>query len=45
MIPQLIEGAKRVLTGAVDGEDFEIHGRTVSRVDVGVSAFLCEKRG
>ena len=45
VIPQLIEGAKRVLTGAVDGEDFEIHGRTVSRVDVGVSAFLCEKRG
>ena len=43
VIPQLADGAKRILEGSVTGEQKELHGRSVRVCDVGVSRFLCEE--
>ena len=42
VIPQLIEGAERILSGRADGPEIEMHGRKVRSVDVGIARFLCE---
>ena len=42
VIPQLIEGAKRILAGQIPGEEIEVHGKKVASCDVGISRFLCE---
>jgi len=42
VIPQLIDGAKRILAEAVPGKEAERFGRTIRYYDVGVSRFLCE---
>lgn len=41
VIPQLIEGAKRILSGQVGGVEIELFGKKAVRCDVGVSRFLC----
>ena len=44
VIPQLIEGAKRILAGEVGGVEIELFGKKAIRRDVGVSRFLCNPR-
>ena len=41
VIPQLIEGAKRIMAGEIKGKEEDRHGMTVFSCDVGVSRFLC----
>ena len=42
VIPQLTDGARRILSGALRGRETELHGQTVRVCDAGVSRFLCE---
>lgn len=42
VIPQLIDGAIRILSGTVPGKEAERFGRTIRYYDIGVSRFLCE---
>ena len=42
VVPTLIEGAKKVLGGELRGEPADMHGRTVHRVDLGVTGMLIE---
>lgn len=42
VIPKLIDGANRILSGTVPGKETERFGRTIRYYDVGVSRFLCE---
>ena len=42
VIPQLIDGAVRILAGTVPGKEAERFGRTIRYYDIGVSRFLCE---
>ena len=41
IIPQLIEGAKRIIRGEIKGKEENRHGKTVLSFDAGVSRFLC----
>lgn len=43
IIPELIRGAKAVLSGELTGEKAEFHGRSFVRYDVGCAAFLYDK--
>ena len=42
IIPQLIEGAEKILAGEAEGEPFEVHGKTVRLVRFPFAGFLCE---
>ncbi len=42
VIPQLIDGAERVLAGAVPGERITVHGKEIMARDIGENVFLCE---
>lgn len=42
VIPPLIEGARRILDGKVEGGETAFHGVKIRRYDVGVSVFLVE---
>ena len=42
VVPLLIEGAEKVLRGELTGEPTEMHGRTINRVDLGVTGMLVE---
>ena len=42
VIPQLIEGARRVISGEIKGEVSDMHGRRIRRCDVGVATLLCD---
>ena len=42
VIPQLIDGAKRLLAGKVPEEETEVHGKKVASCDIGISRFLYE---
>ena len=41
VIPQLIEGAKKILSGELRSEKRDMFGRTIDCFDAGVSRFLC----
>ena len=41
VIPQLINGAKRIIAGEIKGREENRHGNTVLSCDAGVSRFLC----
>ncbi len=41
VIPQLIDGARRILKGEVEGREIELHGRKALCRDVGITRFLC----
>lgn len=45
VIPALIDGAKRILSGEIRGEATERHGRRVRVCDVGAARFLCDAAG
>ena len=40
-IPQLIDGARRILAGEVEGHEIDLHGRKAVCRDVGIARFLC----
>ena len=42
VIPRLIDGAERVLAGAVAGERKTVHGKEVIARDIGENIFLCD---
>ena len=42
VIPPLIDGAQRILAGAVQGTPAELFGEAIRVCDVGVSRFLCD---
>ncbi len=42
VIPRLIDGAREILAGKVEGTQTERFGRTIRVCDAGVSRFLCE---
>ena len=42
VIPLLIEGAEKIVSGAIPAEQKEVFGKVISYYDVGVSRFLCE---
>lgn len=42
LIPQLIEGAEKILSGEAKGEPFEVHGRTIKLVRFPFAGFYCE---
>lgn len=42
VIAPLLDGARRILHGGMEGEDIEIRGMPVTRYDVGAGAFLCD---
>ena len=42
VVPLLIEGAEKILRGELTGEPVEMHGRTIHRVDLGVTGMLVE---
>ena len=44
VIPQLIDGAKRILAGQIGGVEIELFGKKAVRCDVGVSRFLCNPK-
>ena len=41
VIPQLIEGAKKIMNGEIKGKEENRHGNKVLSFDAGVSRFLC----
>ena len=41
IIPTLIEGAKKVLAGEVEGKEVEMHGFKATSYDLGYTTFLC----
>lgn len=41
VIPQLIDGARRILAGGVEGHEIDLHGRKAVCRDVGIARFLC----
>ncbi len=41
IIPKLIEGAKAVLAGQVEGKAEEMHGNPITSYDIGTAVFLC----
>ena len=41
VIPSLIEGARKILSGEISGTEEERHGKKILSCDVGVSRFLC----
>ena len=43
LISALHKGATRLLNGEIQGEDFEIHGMSIKRYDVGVAGFLYDE--
>lgn len=43
LIDALLEGAKRVIAGEIQGTDREIFGNRIKRYDVGVAGFLCDQ--
>lgn len=42
VVPALIEGAKKILSGELRGEPVDMRGRTIHRADLGVSGMLIE---
>lgn len=42
LIPLLREGAEKILSGELEGEDFEMFGNQIKRYNVGGATFLCE---
>lgn len=44
VIPELIQGAKDVLSGLISGNICEIHGRQVISYDIEIDRFLCDLR-
>jgi len=42
VIPQLIEGAEKIMSGEIKGEPTKRFSNAVGRYDVGISRFLCE---
>ena len=43
VIPELIAGAKDILSGKVKGEDREIHAQKIVSYDIGIDRFLCDQ--
>ena len=41
VVPQLIDGARRILAGGVEGHEIDLHGRKAVCRDVGIARFLC----
>ena len=44
IIPKLIEGARAILAGSVEGVPGEMHGRPILIYDIGVSRFFCDQQ-
>jgi glyoxylase-like metal-dependent hydrolase (beta-lactamase superfamily II) len=44
IIPKLIEGAKAILAGNVEGVPGEMHGHPILTYDIGVSRFFCDRQ-
>ena len=44
VIPELIQGAKDVLSGLISGNICEVHGRQVISYDIEIDRFLCDLR-
>ena len=44
IIPKLIEGAKAILAGTVEGVPGEMHGHPILTYDIGVSRFFCDRQ-
>ncbi|MBE6726652.1 MAG: MBL fold metallo-hydrolase [Ruminococcaceae bacterium] len=42
VVPRLIEGAEKILRGELTGDHVEMHGRSIHRVDLGVTGMLVE---
>lgn len=42
LIPLLTEGAEKILSGELEGEDLEMFGNHIKRYNVGAATFLCE---
>lgn len=42
IIPQLIEGASKILEGRVPGIQQEVHGTIITAYDIGIDRFLCD---
>ena len=43
VIPRLIDGARRIVNGEIEGSDRVVHGNVISSFDVGAARFLCER--
>ena len=41
-IPELIEGAKKILAGELDAEESELYGYKIRDIDAGIARFLCD---
>jgi len=41
VIPLLIDAAKKIVAGELDGEVIEMYGETIRRIDIGIGGFLC----
>lgn len=44
VIPELIKGAKDVLSGTIRGTVREMHGKQIISFDIGIDRFLCDPR-
>ena len=44
MIPELIQGAKDVLSGLISGTLRQVHGKQVISFDIEIDRFLCDLR-